>query len=615
MPTSRLGSPGQRETFLVFLIKPSHYDDDGYVIQWYRSEIPSNTMAVLNGILLDSNRRRALGDDVDIEVVTADETNTRIRPNHMIRAIKANGGKGLVALIGVQSNQFPRAMDIARPLRAAGIQVGIGGFHASGCLAMLPGIPADIQEAMDLGISIFAGEAEGRMDELLQDAYGNTLKPIYNFMADLPGMEGVPTPILPRSRIARTIAARTSFDSGRGCPFQCSFCTIINVQGRKSRYRTADDIEEILRSNYAQGVTRFFITDDNFARNRNWEAIFDRIIKLRTEERMKFKLIIQVDTLCHRIPDFVKKAGRAGVKRVFIGLENINPDNLAAAKKKQNRITEYRDMLQQWKAIKAITYCGYIIGFPNDTRERVLHDIEVVKRELPIDLLEFFCLTPLPGSEDHKVLDAKGAWMDPDMNKYDLEHVCTGHPIMSPEEFQDTYHQAWHAFYTPEHVETLMRRAVASGLKSEKLLKAAAWFYGCQAIEGVHPLQGGVARRKHRTDRRPGFPIVNPLIFYPVRVWEVLSKHAKLAALVWKYLQARKRVEADPGRFAYRDLALTPVDEAHADDLEILKSAEKGEAEAERAKSIKAMKKARAKRADRMVRDKEMKPAAIVAAE
>ena len=142
----------------------------------------------------------------------------------------------------------------------------------------------------------------------------------------------------------------------------------------------------------------------------------------------------RVDTLCHRIANFVEKAGRAGVNRVFIGLENINPDNLLGAKKKQNRITEYRAMLQAWKGIGAITYCGYIIGFPNDTPQRVLRDIEIMKRELPVDLVEFFCLTPLPGSEDHKVLAAKGVPMDPDMNNYDTEHVTTGHPLMSAEE-------------------------------------------------------------------------------------------------------------------------------------------------------------------------------------
>ena len=218
-----------REAFPLYFIKPSHYDDDGYVIQWVRSEIPSNTMAALNGIALECIERRVLGDHVDIRITAQDETNTRIRVKRIIRDIKANGGKGLVALVGVQSNQFPRAMDIARPLRAAGIEVCIGGFHVSGCLSMLPELPADIREAQDLGISIFAGESEGRLEQVLQDAYRGELKPLYNYMDDLPGMEGVPIPILPATNINRNMGARTSFDSGRGCPFQCSFCTIINV--------------------------------------------------------------------------------------------------------------------------------------------------------------------------------------------------------------------------------------------------------------------------------------------------------------------------------------------------------------------------------------------------
>ena len=92
------------------------------------------------------------------------------------------------------------------------------------------------------------------------------------------------------------------------------------------------------------------------------------------------------------------------MQRVFIGLENINPENLVGAKKKQNQITEYREMLLAWKAVGCVTYAGYILGFPADTPETIVRDIEIIQRELPLDLLEFFCLTPLPGSEDHQKL-------------------------------------------------------------------------------------------------------------------------------------------------------------------------------------------------------------------
>ena len=223
-----------------------------------------------------------------------------------------------------------------------------------------------------------------------------------------PSLQGEPPPILPRKHVRRTSGSLSSIDLGRGCPYQCSFCTIINVQGRKSRFRSPDDLEQIVRENYAQGIKRFFITDDNFARNRDWEVLFDRLIELRKGEFPKIGFTIQVDTLCHKIPNFIEKAAQAGVRRVFIGLENINPDNLIAAKKRQNKITEYREMLQKWRDHGAITYAGYILGFPGDTKESILRDIEIIKRELPLDILEFFFLTPLPGSEDHKVLWQQG---------------------------------------------------------------------------------------------------------------------------------------------------------------------------------------------------------------
>ena len=176
------------------------------------------------------------------------------------------------------------------------------------------------------------------------------------------------------------------------------------MQGRKSRRRSPDDIEQLIRAALGQGIHRFFITDDNFARNKDWEPIFDRLIELRERDKIDVRLIIQVDTLCHKIPNFIEKAARAGVTRVFIGLENINPDNLLAAKKRQNKITEYRKMLLAWKKAGVITYAGYILGFPSDTPDVDPRDIEIIKKELPLDILEFFCLTPLPGSEDHKVL-------------------------------------------------------------------------------------------------------------------------------------------------------------------------------------------------------------------
>jgi hypothetical protein len=562
-------STSRKRRFHLVLIKPSHYDDDGYVIQWARAFIPSNSLAVIYSITRDATRRAVLGPHVDFDITVIDEANTRVNIAKILSQFCRHDGFGLVALVGVQSNQFPRALDIARPLRAAGIPVIIGGFHVSGCLAMLPDMQADIQIALDMGISLFAGEVEGRMDGLLQEAAAGTLRPIYNYMKDLPSLEGEPTPILPEKLVRRTVQSFASFDAGRGCPYQCSFCTIINVQGRKSRGRTADDVEKTIREHLSENIRNFFITDDNFARNKDWESIFDRLIELRERDGLKIKFMIQVDTLCHKIPKFIDKAKRAGVNRVFIGLENINPANLLAAKKRQNKITEYRKMLLAWKKAGVITYGGYILGFPADTPESIRADIEIIKKELPIDFLEFFVLTPLPGSEDHKVLWQARTPMDSDMNQYDSEHAVTDHPRMTRQAWEDIYREAWQAYYTPEHMVTILRRGAATNSPISALPGHLMFFANFVPFEKMHPLQGGLWRCKYRRDRRPGLPIEPVWAFYPKYAWESVSKYSVLLRSWLRLDAAVRRIRKDPDKHLYTDQALAEVTDNETELLEL----------------------------------------------
>jgi len=555
--------------FQLILIKPSHYDDDGYVIRWWRAMIPSNSLAAVYGIAADCAERQVLGPDVAIDIAVIDETNTHIDVPALLAGLRRQGNFGLVALVGVQSNQYPRALDIARPFREAGVQVAMGGFHVSGCLSMLNGHAVDLDACRDMGVSMFAGEAEDRLDMVLRDAAAGRLAPLYDFMKDLPDMEGTPVPFLPKRNIERTLGLSTSFDAGRGCPYQCSFCTIINVQGRKSRFRSADDVENLVRLNWAQGIHKFFITDDNFARNKEWEAIFDRLIELREKDGIPLGLMIQVDTLCHKIQNFVEKAKRAGVTRVFIGLENINPDNLTAAKKRQNKITEYRKMLLAWKAQGVITLAGYILGFTSDTPETIRRDIAIIQEELPLDIIEFFCLTPLPGSEDHQVLWKKGVAMDPDLNIYDLEHVCTAHPKMSKQEWEDIYREAWSLYYTPKHMKTLLRRAAATGVPMGSLVKLLVRFATTVRLEKVHPLQSGVLRSKRQSERRPGLPQENPWIFWSRYTWETLNKHAMFAGAIVRLMLTAIAISRASAARTYMDRALTPVGDDGDETLDL----------------------------------------------
>jgi radical SAM superfamily enzyme len=406
---------------------------------------------------------------------------------------------------------------------------------------------------------------------VLRDAADGQLQSVYNFLNDLPDLDATPEPILPARYVQRTMGRATSFDAGRGCPYQCSFCTIINVQGRKSRSRSPDDVERLVRANWAQGIHKFFITDDNFARNKDWEAIFDRLIELKEHHGIPLGLLIQVDTLCHKIPNFVEKAKRAGVTRVFIGLENVNPDNLMAAKKRQNKITEYRQMLLAWKAQGIITLAGYILGFPADTPETIRRDIEIIKRELAVDMVEFFCLTPLPGSEDHQKLWTNGIVMDADLNRYDLEHVCADHPRMSQQEWQRIYQEAWTLYYTPDHMKTLLKRAAVTGVPMGSLATLLFLFATTMQLERVHPLQGGILRMKHLSELRPGLERPSAWLFWLRFLFGSTTKYARMIAIYVRVARWRRAIERDPAAPAYMDRALTPVaGDEEEDTLDLL---------------------------------------------
>ena len=556
--------PESPERFHVILIKPSKYDDAGYVIRWWRAMITSNSLACVNALIEEVRDRRPLGPEVEIVTHVFDETVQKIPVRKLSRQIQRSGHRALVCLVGVQSNQFPRAVDLAREFKKEGLASMIGGFHVSGCLEMLPELTPEIKEALDEGITLVAGETELRWKELLQAAYENRLKPLYNFLQDKPPLEGVPGPLLSRRHLQHFINAQTSLDAGRGCPFHCSFCTIINVQGNTMRGRNAADIERLVRLNHAQGLKHIFITDDNFARHPHWEKIADRLIDLKEKEGLRSSLKIQTDTMAHKIPRFIEKLTHAGCRRVFIGLESVNPENLRAAGKYQNQLKEYRRMLQAWRDHGALTYAGYILGFPGDTYESIMRDVEYLKREIPLDLAEFFLWTPLPGSKDHQKYYREGIPMARDMNLYDTTHPCMEHPKMSAEELTRAYRDAWKSFYGKEHVLTLLKRR--KGPRRRILFHSLIWFRSTMFLENIHPLLGGFFRLKGRKTRRPGFPIESFLSYYWRRTQEIL---AYAWGLAWLFLETWRlaREASFPENENYLDIAISPEPISRAPEL------------------------------------------------
>jgi len=185
-------------------------------------------------------------------------------------------------------------------------------------------------------------------------------------------------------------------------------------------------------------------------------------------------------------------------------------------------------------------------------------------------MLEFFCLTPLPGSEDHQNLWTKGIAMDADLNRYDLEHVCTGHPRMSQQEWERIYQEAWTLYYTPDHMKTLLKRAAATGVPIRSLATLLFLFATTMQLERVHPLQGGILRLKHPSEMRPGLARLPTSLFWLRFVGGSTVKYARMIAIYLRVARWRRRVERDPNARTYMDQALTSVSAEDEDALDLL---------------------------------------------
>ena len=533
----------------LYLIKPTQYDDDGYVVRHWRGVLPSNTLACLASLTEEVVAQKRLGEDVKVEVHLFDETVDKVPVKRICRSQRNAHTKTIVCLAGVQTNQFPRAADLARVFRRAGLTVLIGGFHVSGYLALLPNIPPDIQQLLDEGVTIVKGEVEETWGDLLLDAIHGRLKPLYDFLNDKPDLYEKPIPVVRKKYLRKFVAPNFgTLDCGRGCPFECTFCTIINVQGRKMRFRSAQHIAEAIRHNHrVHQVTFYFFTDDNFARNKNWEAIFDAIIRLREEEKIPVEFMMQVDVLSWKIKNFVAKARRAGCINVFIGMESVNPANLAAAGKNQNHVHEYVQLIEAYRTSNISTHVGYIIGFPHDTVESVRRDVDYLMHTVRPDHASFFMLMPLPGSMDHLHTARRGEWMHPDFNLYDSHHEVTAHPHMKDGAWRTSYFEAWNTFYSFENMKALLQRGPRANYRNNFL--RFMWYRNSILTEGRHPMMCGFFRLKGRKNRRAGFPILSRWEYFKTRAREIRADLRGMLRILTEmeelWLQTRHPSEAE----------------------------------------------------------------------
>lgn len=542
----------KKRTLRVVYILCSTYDDDGYVLRYLRGILPSNSLACLKSLTRAVADSGELGDEIDVEIEIYDDTVQRIPVKRIARANRQPDTQVVVGLVGVQTNQFERASDLALELRGLGVPVMIGGFHVSGMLAMFKEPTPDLQRLLDRGVTLVKGEAEapGALAGILRDAAAGELRPIYD-IKELPDLTNAPAPE-PDLEYLRHFKCHNmgTLDTSRGCPFNCSFCTIINVQGRRLRNRSASCILDAIRTNYARGIVMWFFTDDNFSRSPVWEEVFDGLAAMRAEG-IDIRFMMQVDTRAYLIPRFAEKARDAGCYMAFIGMETVNPENIESMGKVQNDVEDYAHMVRCWHDHEVLVHVGYIIGLPHDTRESVRRDIDTLMNEILVDEASFFMLTPLPGSADHERMVRERIPIEADLNNYDSLHETFRHPRMAPGEWLETYHEAWESFYSKESITNMLLRTPRKHYW--QMFWIGVW-YRYSALTRSHPMFTGLVRLKDRCSRRPMFPREG-LLRYGWRRLRDMASMARTYARLFLEFQEIWLLTRDPDDPRYATLA------------------------------------------------------------
>lgn len=450
-PAVTLGSHVRKVS--AVLIRPSSYVTKyGLVRRFKKAFIPSNSLNVLQG-LTDQFFER-LGVPTETHLFDDAIWRDHRRCTRLIKRLaRQTTTKVIVMLVGVQTHELPRARAIAAQCnKLKNATVAIGGFHVSGMLRTLydgiydprrsefpepntTHLPPDIAELIAEDIIVFNGEAEGTaFGSMLTHILNGSARPLYR-EADSPDLFNIPLPEHPPKRTSHLITRLLPLDASRGCPFICSFCSIINVLGRTVRPRNPVAVVEYLkRVCRANGSGEFLFADDNFARNKHFRELLDGMGDA-IAEGYRIHCTGELDSKAFaRFPDLIEKLARAGFTSIMCGIESMNPDNFEDAAILKNDVAEYEAITNRLNEAGILVHALYMIGFGHDTPASVHHDIERLA-EL-FDIATFFCTSPIPGSEDYARAVQNSTPMDADWNSYNSFQPVWDHPHMSREEWK-----------------------------------------------------------------------------------------------------------------------------------------------------------------------------------
>src|SRR5215213_7677459 len=379
---------------------------------------------------------------------------------------------GLVG-IGSMTRMVARAYQIADALREAGIKVVMGGPHVTECPDEALGRDGGPRHADAIAL----GEADETWALMVEDAASGELKDVYEPERDAKGNDRKPTlqpyphipwetleleqfslvPSLLRPLLSRLGAGWGRFhvvpiETGRGCPYGCEFCTVTGFFGDSIRFRTNESVVgELLRlkerARRERGQIAVFFIDDNLAINvRRVKSLLRDII----EAGAQLPWVAQISANLLRDEELVDLIAASGGKWVFIGMESIDPQNMADVNKNFSKPGEYRAVLERLARRDVYAITSFIFGMDNDevgVADRTLREIESWPPGLPV----FGQLTPFPATPLYERLEKAGRLARPkhwlDFAPFVMAHA----PLkMTIEEARQETRRAWEVSYSPE---------------------------------------------------------------------------------------------------------------------------------------------------------------------
>lgn len=481
----------------VILIKPSKYAVTGYVERFRRGFMPNSTLAHLRSLT------PARIDDAWCETTAIDEY-VQTGLDYLELLQKTPGARTLLALVGVQSHQFQRALDLAAWARLRGVEACIiGGPHPITC---------DTTQFHNRGVSFALGEAESTWSSILHDALEDGLRPVYGLghrwetVLDPP----VLTP-LPLRDLRRYAVPMLGIYPARGCPYTCNFCSVIQIAGRQVRSQPVQTTMASLRAAKAGGVRFIMFTSDNF--NKYPQAL--ELLEAMIAEDIRLPFFVQCDAQVYRQPELVELLGRAGCFQMFVGVESFSREALRHAHKLQNAPDHYAEIISLCRKHGITTHFSNIIGFPEDTEDAILDHLRQL-RELAPDVASFYILTPIPGTEQYQDFLESGWITEQNMDRFDATQATWKHPNLSGQDLQRLLHHCYREFYSAgDALSKFIQKIVSRWDFRTKGVLLAIGAYPLQSRlavrNGEHPMSGGTLRV--RRDRATDYAAARKAVF------------------------------------------------------------------------------------------------------